>query len=81
MPDRVMVTVLLIVDGIGDQPDMAHVAIEGTNASMEVPAERIASDTEMPVNELPGRKFEATWITGKTGDELSEFRLANDPRI
>ncbi|MFD0887184.1 hypothetical protein ACFQ08_21785 [Streptosporangium algeriense] len=78
---RIVATVLVVTDGIGDQPDMAHVAIGGTNASTLVPASRIASDSGVPVNELPGRRFDALWTIGEVEEELSDFRLMNDPRI
>ncbi|GAA3077974.1 hypothetical protein [Streptosporangium carneum] len=78
---RIVATVLLVTDGIGEQLDMAHVAIGGTNASTLVPASRIAEDTGVPVNELPGRKFGALWTIGEDDEELSDFRLLNDPRI
>ncbi|MEV8636544.1 hypothetical protein AB0395_33340 [Streptosporangium sp. NPDC051023] len=78
---RIVVAVLLVADGIGEQPDMAHVAIGGTNASTLVEADLIAEDTGVPVNELPGRRFDALWTIGEVEEELSDFRLLNDPRI
>ncbi len=80
MSDRVTITVLLIADGIGDEPDMAHVAIRGGTTSVVVPAARIAGDAGVGVNELPGRDFTAVLTVGDRDNELSGFRLVSDPR-
>jgi hypothetical protein len=80
MSDHVTVIVLAVADGIGTEPDMAHVAIRGTNTSTVVPAARIAADAGLVVNELPGREFMAGLTVGERDDELTGFRLVNDPR-
>lgn len=50
----VEIDVLIVV---GKESPEAHIAVRGTNSSLVVPAERIAGDAGIPVNELPGRRF------------------------
>ncbi|GII88257.1 hypothetical protein Ssi03_62470 [Sphaerisporangium siamense] len=80
MSHRVTVYVLAVFDGVFGAPDMAQLAIRGTNASVRVPAARVAEDAGIPVSELPGREFTALLTMGIKGDEYSDFRLVNDPR-
>lgn len=77
-PTRVIAKVLVVAEGA---TRMAHVVVDGERDPIIVPAERIALEANLPVNELPGRTFTAVWTVTESGDELSEFHLMNDPRI
>ncbi|MEU9837534.1 hypothetical protein AB0D67_38880 [Streptosporangium sp. NPDC048047] len=47
-------------------------------APLRVSAERIAAQTGLPVNELPGREFTVTRLDD---DDADGFALVNDPRL
>jgi hypothetical protein len=69
---RITVTAGILVGG------HAHVIVP-TRFSTEcvvMPAAEIADQANVPVNELPGRKFTAL----RDGDRLTGFSLAYDPR-
>lgn len=77
----VTVKVLAVVEGVGGGPDVAHVAIRKTNASVTVPAATISADTGLPVSELVGKEFDANMRVEQYETMLSGFRLLNDPRL
>ncbi|WP_433330010.1 hypothetical protein [Spirillospora sp. CA-294931] len=71
--NRVSVKVLLL---FGDQAELVtpeHPA----NAPLRVPAIQIARDADLPVNELPGRRFTAV---RQDDGGLDRFELVDDPR-
>jgi hypothetical protein len=69
---RETVTVLLT---IGDDAELITPKHDAAHP-LRVPAAVIANDADVPVNELPGRKFTAI----RDGDSYRDFCLADDPR-
>ncbi|MCP2339187.1 hypothetical protein [Actinomadura rupiterrae] len=75
--ERVEVLVLLTV---GD--DAIVVVPARDDREVRMPSAVIAGDAGIPVGELPGRRFAATWTQVADREyTLGEFVLLNDPRV
>ncbi len=74
MTGSTIVRVLLTIGDVAELATPNHPA----NAPLKVPAERIATQANLPIGELPGRRFTVTTLTQEDADG---FQLLNDPRL
>ncbi|WP_343948641.1 hypothetical protein [Nonomuraea longicatena] len=60
--------------------DIARIVtpLHPASSPLSVSATRVAEQTGLPINELPGRRFTVTTLTFEDADG---FTLVNDPRV
>ncbi|WP_285705474.1 hypothetical protein [Microtetraspora sp. NBRC 16547] len=75
MTEQIATVYVLIT--AGDEAELVT-DLHPKSAPLRVPAARIAEQTGLPVNELPGRRFTVATLTVTDADG---FTLLDDPRL